>query len=412
MRRNKGMSLVELMVSMLISLILGGVVVLFLHFGLEMELFNAVNALNQQSLRTPFLELTPLVERAAALEILTALPPSDSLNAGEVVLHVADPANSNQALPGGANNLYFRTRSGDRMISGFSNIVSIDFSLVSALSRDKDVVRVTLTAQNAGKELVYSTDVRPLNRSFSSPFSSVSVSSKDKKPKKSILSEKGLNSGAYLKISSKIKTDLHVFVATASQDTPSSFSLSFDRTLGDKTPSSEGCMPLSADVNVVGLFYVLAGSPSPRFECEWRLYGSDDAVDKMEDYKVIGRDVFTSAYYQERYKDRFKKVYAYDYKGSNRLDAAISGLRKRYKELYGGDLSGNVNMHVGATMASNSTASNSTEHFSIKKSTLGEADVLKLDGLMGLMAGKFLAFAVRPEGDENWTQSKGFEITR
>ena len=56
-------------------------------------------------------------------------------------------------------------------------------------------------------------------------------------------------------------------------------------------------------------------------------------------------------------------------------------------------------------------ASNSTEHFSIKKSTLGKADVLKLDGLMGLMAGEFLAFAVRPEGDENWTQSKGFKIT-
>ena len=67
MRRNKGMTLVEVLIVMLITLIIGGSSALFLRSGLDMERANAVNASNQQSLRPPFLELAPLVKHTSNL---------------------------------------------------------------------------------------------------------------------------------------------------------------------------------------------------------------------------------------------------------------------------------------------------------------------------------------------------------
>ena len=47
MRRNKGMTLVEVLIVMLITLIIGGSSALFLRSGLDMERANAVNAITK-----------------------------------------------------------------------------------------------------------------------------------------------------------------------------------------------------------------------------------------------------------------------------------------------------------------------------------------------------------------------------
>lgn len=121
MRRSKGMTFVEVITAMLVTLIIGGSSALFLKSGLDMEQANTISATNQQSLRTPFLELTPLVERAGALEILATLPAAASLQPSEVVAYIADPKDSTN-LTADQNNLYLRTRSGDKLVPGFSQI--------------------------------------------------------------------------------------------------------------------------------------------------------------------------------------------------------------------------------------------------------------------------------------------------
>lgn len=280
MRRNKGMTLVEVLIVMLITLIIGGSSALFLRSGLDMERANAVNASNQQSLRPPFLELAPLVERASGLEILPKLPDPTSLKAGEVVVYIADPQNSTN-LTSPQNNMYLRTRSSDTKLSGFSHLKSIRFvktslppSGSSSSSRDQ-AVQLTMTAGNLGKELVYATEMRSLNR--------VPVS--------------GVLSGDFL----KIESNYEIY---------SPYIMKVRRRGGVITMvdlSTDISIPSGSDV--AGYFRVLAGDPTAEVEYEWRIYNDGNKVAKMEpgSFSVIGGPTgdFTDAKYSHHYRDRF-----------------------------------------------------------------------------------------------------------
>lgn len=280
MRRNKGMTLVEVLIVMLITLIIGGSSALFLRSGLDMERANAVNASNQQSLRPPFLELAPLVERASGLAILPTLPEPTSLKAGEVVVYIADPQDSTN-LTSPQNNMYLRTRSSDTKLSGFSHLKSVRFEKTSlpssgssSASRDQ-AVQLTMTAGNLGKELVYVTEMRSLNR--------VPVS--------------GVLSGDFL----KIESNYEIY---------SPYIMRVRRRGGVITMvdlSTDISIPPGTDV--AGYFRVLAGDPTAEVEYEWRIYDDGNKVAKMEpgSFSVIGGSTgdFTDAKYSHHYNDRF-----------------------------------------------------------------------------------------------------------
>ena len=103
------------------------------------------------------------------VEILNVLPNKDDIKDSEVVFHIADPMDVTKTDTG-QNNMYLRTRKGDSIVPGFSHIDQVRFERVIlppgtlADSRDHQAVRFSLTAKNSEKELVYSTDVRSLNR--------------------------------------------------------------------------------------------------------------------------------------------------------------------------------------------------------------------------------------------------------
>ena len=129
MRRSRGMTLVEVITAMLATLIIGGSAALFLKSGLDIEQANTISAANQQSLRTPVLRLTPLVERAMGVEILNVLPNKDDIKDSEVVFHIADPMDVTKTDTG-QNNMYLRTRKGDSIVPGFSHIDQVRFERV------------------------------------------------------------------------------------------------------------------------------------------------------------------------------------------------------------------------------------------------------------------------------------------
>ena len=280
MRRSRGMTFVEVLTAMLVTMIIGGTAVMFLRSGLDLEMANTISASNQQSLRTPLLRLTPLVERAAGLEILTALPDADSLRLSEMVVYVADPADSKK-LDSDQNNMYIRTRSGDSLVPGFSHITNARFDRVSLLplgslldSKDHQAVRFTLTAENLGRELVYSTDIRSLNK----------------------IPVKGPDFGPMLKI------DLHSVLLYP-------FIKYAELTAGGKVSSDaipHGTTVLTVGTTIAGYFQVLSGSPASEFEYEWRLYSSINDIDRMKDYKVVGSDDHYAD--EKHYKDRFTSV--------------------------------------------------------------------------------------------------------
>lgn len=278
MRRSKGMTFVEVITAMLVTLIIGGSSALFLKSGLDMEQANTISATNQQSLRTPFLELTPLVERAGALEILATLPAAASLQPSEVVAYIADPKDSTN-LTADQNNLYLRTRSGDKLVPGFSQIAAVQFeraSLLSAsapLTSEDQAVRMTLTAKSRQKELVYSADVRSLNR----------------------VPVEGLNSGRFLKIDTRLLSLYFPFIAKAKLN---------GSTVESTDISTEVSLPVGTDV--LGYFHVLAGDLTAEFEYEWRLYKHAVDVPKMQDYEVIGKDgAYAVTHLKKHYNDRF-----------------------------------------------------------------------------------------------------------
>lgn len=259
MRRNKGMTLVEVLIAILITVIIGGSSVLFLRSGLDMERAGTISAENQESLRPPVLGLAPLVERASALEILPALPNRDSLKPGEIVAYVADSQNSTK-LNSSQKNMYLRSRSGDVLIPGFSHIKSVRFEKASlpssggSPSSGDQAVRLTLTAGNSGKELVYSTDVRSLNRA---PV-------------------EGLISGDFLKIEGEYAFyDPYITEAELSGGKVVS-----------KDISNKASIPVGT--KVVGYFAIFAGDPAAEVEYEWRIYSKDVDIYRMQNFSVVG----------------------------------------------------------------------------------------------------------------------------
>ena len=259
MRRNKGMTLVEVLAAMLITLILGGTAIAFFRSGLDLDQANTVSASNQQGLRAPFMSLAPLIERAGRLEILPSLPETDTLEPDELVAFVADDWTV-KALPNGQPNMYFRTRSGDAMVPGFSNVKSVRFARTSlrpsgaSLNSEDQAVHMTLTASSYGKELAYTTDVRSLNRA---PV-------------------EGLETGRYLKIAG----DFGIYDPEIMEG----------ELVAGKVKSSDisGMASLPVGTEVVGYFGVVAGNSHAEVEYEWRLYSKTLDVDKMINFDVIG----------------------------------------------------------------------------------------------------------------------------
>ena len=283
MRRNKGMTLVEVLAAMLITLILGGTAIAFFRSGLDLDQANTVSASNQQGLRAPFMSLAPLIERAGRLEILPSLPETDTLEPDELVAFVADDWTV-KALPNGQPNMYFRTRSGDAMVPGFSNVKSVRFARTSlrpsgaSLNSEDQAVQMTLTASSYGKELAYTTDVRSLNRA---PV-------------------EGLESGRYLKIAGDFGIyDPEIMEGELVAGKVKSTDI-----------STEVTIPVGTEV--VGYFGVIAGNSHAEVEYEWRLYKEILDVDKMINFDVIGAPTgeFSAAKFpalEKHYQDRFTR---------------------------------------------------------------------------------------------------------
>lgn len=363
MRRSKGMTFIEVITAMLVTLIIGGSSALFLKSGLDMERVNTISATNQQSLRTPFLELTPLVERANALEILPALPNRSDLKPGEIVAYVADPKDSNK-LAGKQNNMYLRTWEGDRLVPGFSQIAEFRFEKSSVLpsgtplTSEDQAVRLIMTAKDSGIELVYSADIRSLNR----------------------VAVEGTSSGAFLKIDTRDNMDLYPFMSRARWR---SLSGSFERV------SLAGALTLAQTMRVVGNFLVFSGTASSDFEYEWRLANNAvarNAVMAPSGYKVIGKDFLQSdPQYAKHYDNRFRKA-----------TVPSAGIPSSSIGLSG---SGEVRYHTGTTAVPPKTYDDS----------LAVEDVLQL---APSMRGKHLVFAVRQRGSESWAHTGSYLIEK
>lgn len=381
--KNRGMTLVEVVVAMTITLIIGGTASLFLRSGLDLDQSNTIHASNQQSLRAPLLELVPLIERASSLDILENLPAANTLAPDEVVAYMADPADPTK-LDGEQNNMYLRTRNGDRILPGFSHVTGVRFEKVVPFvpsqgdSTQNQAVRVTLTAKNSGRELVYSTDVRPLFQF------KTDVGTHDNKG----VPVEGADSGAFLKINVRDLPVFQPFIVRA-RKSGSNFVADFLR---------EGATALPFNRHVVGYFCLLAGSPFSCFEYEWRLYDVLADIDVMKNYKVIGKDFLDgNSYYKARYEDRFRENIQTPSQG---IDTSRIGLKLE-------DV-----VKVKAPTGTTALRPFSYKFFTVKSGGEGDAD-LEPKEVMELhkdMLGKFLVLAVRREGG-NWSQSGWYKIT-
>lgn len=152
----RGVGLVELLVAMLVTMIIGGAATTLLRSGMEIDVRTVSGVLTQRSMGLPYLELLSVVEHAEALEILPAPPERSSLGSDKV-LFLSAPEDDEL----GRSFLTLRTRDGDRRLPGFYNLSGVYFE--KRTDAEREFVRLTLSADHNDREAVQTSDLYSLN---------------------------------------------------------------------------------------------------------------------------------------------------------------------------------------------------------------------------------------------------------